>query len=114
MYRFNHLKPVGVSVLIGGILLTSCAEPVTQSSAPAETSQIFGEADSADGVSPTLASTPQSLPQLAKRAEIKLVVRSLEEGLEQAHAIAKTGQGDLLNLQHQLPEQPGFESLRLV
>jgi hypothetical protein len=47
---------------------------------------------------------PQAQPQLAKRANIVVVVTSVEDGVEQVVDIARSQQGDLLSLNDQIPQ----------
>jgi two-component sensor histidine kinase len=51
-----------------------------------------------------IAAIPQSQPQLIKRAELSLVVKSIEASLKAVSAIAQRQQGDLVGLQDQKPQ----------
>lgn len=111
--RFN--VKVGASLMLGGLLLASCGSPQPNSTSGAS-SEMAMEAPAADGAAgmpqdnvvqaqanaaPTV---PRSQPQLVKTAELGLVVDSVAESIEAITAIARQQQGDLLNLQDQVPQ----------
>lgn len=105
MNRSTHPKSkhaLLLSVLLGGIALTSCQASVNKSSAP--TANSVAEAPQDVG---TLAQTKQpekiSRPQLIKKAALTLVVESLDKSIPEVLAIALQQQGDLLELQDQKP-----------
>lgn len=117
---------VAASALLGGLLLVSCATASQNSAAPQDSAMenvqpaapsrdeampAAGEADSeaapaaestvGNNVSPT--DVPRSQPQLAKKAELTLIVDSVDDSIDQVTAIVREHQGDLLGLQDQTP-----------
>ncbi|MEM1253719.1 MAG: DUF4349 domain-containing protein [Cyanobacteria bacterium P01_H01_bin.21] len=102
------------AVLVVIASLTSCAaatEMGVQSQAPAESTAVADSAnilaDSAEAEADTSSpseppanpAVTDSQPQLIKRAQLRLVVDSIEDGLKQTSQIIRTHQGDILDLQ---------------
>lgn len=103
------------AVALGLMLMTGCSSvpsmnkasreaAVQQAEIGAVANQAAGvAADQALPIEPPVPTAPQAQPQLAKRAEIFLVVESVEDSVDQVSAIATAQQGDLLNLNDQVP-----------
>jgi hypothetical protein len=107
MNRSTHStgKPIlMVSVLLGGLLLTSCSsgsnniasKPIGQS-APAQDS---GATFEAQNEAPR---SPRASPQLIRKAALTLIVNSLDKSIQQVLAIVRQQQGDLLGLEDKKP-----------
>lgn len=100
---------LGLTLITGCSSVPSVSESTSQAPMKAEMeavgNQAAGAADQAMPIEPPspVPSAPQAQPQLAKRAEIFLVVESVEDSIDQASAIATAQQGDLLNLNDQVP-----------
>lgn len=107
------------SILLGGILLSSCGAASDRSeSAPqqalmpspaaeAPTGDSRGISNKVTGVSGDVAlaaqEVPASLPQLVKKAEIALRVNSVEKTIRAVSNIIQQQQGDLLGLEDRKP-----------
>ena len=115
--RFPYRPTLLSLVLLGGTLLGSCASQPTSTNeasmdAAAPSSSNYASemaapaagpmADQAGGGSSGEA-VPRSLPQLVKRADLILVVESVEDSIAAVGAIAREQQGDILGLQDQNP-----------
>ena len=105
----------GLAALVVIAGLTSCAaatEMGMQSEAPAESTAVAESANilaaqdvkteadtSSPSEPPTDPAVTDSLPQLIKRAQLSLVVDSIDDSLKQASQVIRTHQGDILDLQ---------------
>ncbi len=108
MNRSTHSisKPIlMVSVLLGGLLLTSCSsgsnnvasrEPISQS-APAQ------DAGAAFETQNEVPRSPRASPQLIRKAALTLIVNSLDKSIQQVLSIIRQQQGDLLGLEDKKP-----------
>lgn len=114
-------RSVGRSLLLtlGGLssvlVLASCAsqpaihkmQTQVETSAPAAPAQMADTAANPMGnvaKSPVkTAQVPAARPQLIKNAEISLVVKSVDEGMQRVSELVKQQQGDLLSFQDQRP-----------
>jgi hypothetical protein len=122
MNRSTHalIKPTLVlSTLLGSILLASCSPSINTQLAQKEGQLSMprpAEAPAASDASLKKVSAPAkpaqrsnqappSRPQLAKTAEIALVVKSIDNTLRQVSQIVKQQQGDVLGLQDDKPEK---------
>lgn len=100
---------VGLALMTGCSSISSVSQSDSEAPMQAEMQAVenkaAGAADQAMPVEPPapVPSAPQAQPQLAKRAEIFVVVESVEDSIKQASAIATNQQGDLLNLNDQVP-----------
>src|SRR5512136_2717649 len=54
------------------------------------------------------AEAPRSQPQLIKKAELNLLVKSIDQSIREVSAIAKQQQGDILGLQDSKPQDPSI------
>lgn len=94
----------------------------TTSSAPqagAENAVGFAEADRAasEPIAPAPSDAsplPSAQPQLVKTGTLTLTVDSVEQSIEQILTIVRQQQGDLLELQDQLPGDPGSRQMALL
>ncbi|WP_199300080.1 DUF4349 domain-containing protein [Trichocoleus sp. FACHB-262] len=126
MNRLSHLKlkpSLLLSTLFSSVLVVSCASAPNQTmesaSAPmmaqkqtatdsnsgnpgsdSNTSGSGAEATSGQAI----AAVPQARPQLIKRAELSVVVKSIDASLKSVAAIAQRQQGDVVGLQDQKPQ----------
>jgi hypothetical protein len=110
-----------LSSLVGGALLVGCAaapnRTMESASAPmmaqkmatdsasgntASNSNVSSGAEAAPGQA--IAAVPQARPQLIKKAELSLVVKSIDASLKAVGAIAQRQQGDVVGLQDQKPQ----------
>jgi hypothetical protein len=55
-----------------------------------------------------IAAVPQTRPQLIKKAELSVVVQSIDASLKSVAAIAQRQQGDVVGLQDQKPQDPSM------
>lgn len=116
---YSLIKPTLVlSTLLGSFLLASCSPSINTQLGQKEAQLSMprpAEAPAASDVpskkAPPTAKpvqrsnqAPQSRPQLAKTAEIALVVKSIDNTLRQVSQIVKQQQGDVLGLQDNKPE----------
>lgn len=97
-----------LTMLMGGVILTSCAKaPNLSENAPSQStlSQPAGQslADSAALNNTSAAPLPRSRPQLIKKAAMSLIVDSVEKSTNVVSQIINKQQGDLINLQEQQP-----------
>ncbi|HEY9748438.1 MAG TPA: DUF4349 domain-containing protein [Allocoleopsis sp.] len=125
----SHLLKLNPSLLLSSLvssaLLVSCAAAPQRTmesvSAPMAAQKMAGDAVSGNAVSNTtnrsvsgagaeaapgqaIAAVPQARPQLIKRAELSLVVKSIDASLKSVAAIAQREQGDVVGLQDQKPQ----------
>lgn len=97
-----------LTMLMGGVILTSCAKAPNLSSTAPSQSTVSQEAaqnlaDSAVLNKAEAAPLPRSRPQLIKKAAISLIVDSVEKSTDAVSQIINKQQGDLINLQEQQP-----------
>ena len=107
-----------VSVLLGGVIFTSCAtnqqasQPASEAqvdmSAPAPGSQLNNAVKEApmpaDQAPVQAAQVPRSRPQLIKKATMTVIVDSVDQSIQTVSAIIDKQQGDLIGLQDQKPK----------
>ncbi len=122
MNRSTHslLKPtVVLTTLLGSILLASCSASSNTAlmqkeaqlsmprpaEAPAVSDASLNKASPPAKPAQGSNQAPQSRPQLAKTAEIALVVKSIDNSLREVSQIVKQQQGDVLGLQNDKPEK---------
>lgn len=89
------------------------------SQAGAENAVGFAEADRAasEPIAPAPSDAsplPSAQPQLVKTGTLTLTVDSVEQSIEQILTIVRQQQGDLLELQDQLPGDPGSRQMALL
>lgn len=101
---------IAAALVIGGFITSCSASPEYAASDSSVQEAIVAESPGADQVSQNSADNgsqdtdvPQSLPQLVKRAELVIQVRTMDDAIEQVMAIARNAGGDLLRLQNQTP-----------
>jgi ACT domain-containing protein len=117
--RFSRPIKLVSGVLLSTAVLTSCANaPVSYTSstenaapapaameapaAPADMAMAESGAPAPD-VQPVSNPVPQVQPQLAKSADMSLVVQDVDASIDAIEAIAREYQGDTLNLNHANP-----------
>lgn len=108
--KLPHKSPLVMSVLLGGVIFTSCAS-VPQASKQAFTQspdRALNEVAPADNVGSVaqkaeVASVPQSRPQLIKKAAMTVIVNSVNESIDAVSKIINSKQGDLIGLNERQP-----------
>ncbi|MGF1538388.1 MAG: DUF4349 domain-containing protein [Elainellaceae cyanobacterium] len=105
----SSVRSLWLGPVLGVILLTSCGSATEFSSEIASEAQVES-APAADGsaerseTTATPLNAPAPAPQLAKDASITLRVDAVAEGIDQAVAIARQQQGDILTLEDSTPD----------
>ncbi|AFY32278.1 DUF4349 domain-containing protein [Calothrix sp. PCC 7507] len=99
---------VFVSLLLGGLIFTSCAS-TSSSSNQAELSNQAGSAaapvaaDTIQQKAEAIKQVPRSRPQLIKKASIALIVNSVDKSIDAVSQLINKQQGDLIGLKEQQP-----------
>ena len=98
--------PLLVTILLGGILISSCGAPPPSPSAgvaPRQGGQPPGGTAPENAAAPKANSvvdnTPAAAPQLVKTASMELVVASVEESIKQITSTVRQQKGDILSLE---------------
>jgi len=98
-----------VGVLASSALLVSCsATPNMSQSAPSGEAKLQGSAPAnADAIAPASEAAPARKPQLIRRAELSLVVDTIQDAKSEVETLLQQNQGDLLQFQSSRPTAPG-------
>lgn len=121
MERAVILSLLGV---LSSVTLASCAgasnmarmEQQQKMDATGNTMSAEAPAAVSGGVIPAMPRSPetgaaqaaQALPQLIKRAELNLLVKSIDQSMKQVSAIARKYQGDIMGFQDNKPQDPSI------
>ena len=94
-------SPLLVTILLGGILISSCGAPPPSPSAGVAPRQggTAPENAAAPKANSVVDNTPAVAPQLVKTASIELVVVSVEESIKQITSTVRQQKGDILSLE---------------
>lgn len=108
----DWMRSLLTGTLLSGVLLVGCgAAPLTGGneamteaapSAPVASSESY-QADAAAPAATAIATVPQALPQLIKRASLSITVEDIAAKLSETTAIAQRYQGDILSLNSSTP-----------
>ncbi|MEH2312928.1 MAG: DUF4349 domain-containing protein [Nostoc sp.] len=101
-----HTSALFVSVLLGGVIFTSCASSHQSANQAAPPIAADGRANQASSVSQKAEAAPiaRSRPQLIKKAAISLTVNSVDQTIDAVSQIINKQQGDLIGLKQQQPK----------
>ncbi|MDZ8050554.1 MAG: DUF4349 domain-containing protein [Aulosira sp. ZfuVER01] len=100
-----------MSVLLGGVIFTSCASAPQlskQASTQSAGDRAFNQAAPADSAGSVaqkaeVAQVPQSRPQLIKKAAMTVIVNSVDQSIDAVSKIINNKQGDLIGLNERQP-----------
>ena len=100
--RQNYFPAVTVVSIICVSGLTSCASGQNaRMDASSESAALISPQEISTDLKAEGPSAPASKPQLIKRADIEVILESVDAGIEQVTSIVRAQQGDILELQDQ-------------
>lgn len=108
--QFLYKSPSFVTVLLVGLIISSCASQYGTYSSPSSGDRMAKEAapiaaDSASNASQQAqaAPIPRSRPQLIKKAAMTVIVNSVDKSIDAVSQLIAKQQGDLIGLEEQQP-----------
>lgn len=104
--KLRHTSALFVSVLLGGVIFTSCASSDQSANQALPPIAADGRANQASSVSQKAEAAPiaRSRPQLIKKAAISLTVNFVDQTIDAVSQIINKQQGDLIGLKQQQPK----------
>lgn len=103
--RSKHSAKLLAMAIAGTSVLASCGslQSVENAAPLSGAASRTAEAPAADAAQTTAASVPAPQPQLVRTANLEISVESIDPAIDQAQAIVRQHQGEVMNLQNQTP-----------